>query len=411
MLIECQHCGAPLDVRAGVETSRCRYCGMTSRTALTKTLAPQTPPQWRPPPTWRPPQHVPADSNIELKYQGGGGGWIGVIVLLGILAGIGVPIYLSMHRPGGPLAGISVETLDKVTFQETPAQMADKLGGAPSGDKSKYLRVDLKGSFDYMVIGWDEKDPSHPASVSFHASKRKSCTSELVAMRDKIAKDLGPRFDGKSWSWGPNYLSFGEDCAMIAIHSTVSEEKEWKETIEALWAVVRSDVFGRPGKPAKSELLHSLALGYKGEAIATALASTTIDDAPGIVRKKFPATILGQSSGLRAELPLTHPSIGTLTIEWENKKAGPLHSIDGRAYKSPMKGHMVLAVCLGKQTGANVEVRETDYMKKTSSTSLKLPGMSVNINEYGFNAYGDAWKAIPAESIKKLLAALDACGE
>jgi hypothetical protein len=58
MLLECANCGAPLDVVQGKPTSRCHYCGTTSRVEQLRTVAPTTPEGWVPPRAWTPPPHT-----------------------------------------------------------------------------------------------------------------------------------------------------------------------------------------------------------------------------------------------------------------------------------------------------------------------------------------------------------------
>ena len=69
MLVECNNCGAPLDVKPTEQRSKCRYCGATTLVQNTRTIAPTTPPQWQPPRQWVPPAHVPADSTKTLIYS------------------------------------------------------------------------------------------------------------------------------------------------------------------------------------------------------------------------------------------------------------------------------------------------------------------------------------------------------
>jgi hypothetical protein len=69
MLIECNYCGAPLDVRPDQRLTKCKYCDTTSQVLATRTVAPETPPGWQPPRTWTPPAHVPADSAKTLVYH------------------------------------------------------------------------------------------------------------------------------------------------------------------------------------------------------------------------------------------------------------------------------------------------------------------------------------------------------
>jgi LSD1 subclass zinc finger protein len=54
VLVECKHCGAPLDVNATASIVRCSYCGANSRVRSMKTLAPHAPSGWAPPQQWQP---------------------------------------------------------------------------------------------------------------------------------------------------------------------------------------------------------------------------------------------------------------------------------------------------------------------------------------------------------------------
>jgi LSD1 subclass zinc finger protein len=54
MLLECQNCGAPLDVAEGASSVRCNYCRQKTAVARSRTVAMQTPEGWAPPPQWTP---------------------------------------------------------------------------------------------------------------------------------------------------------------------------------------------------------------------------------------------------------------------------------------------------------------------------------------------------------------------
>lgn len=69
MLIECNNCGAPLDVKDKAPIVRCCYCGVQSRLERARTVAAQTPEDWHPPPEWRPPAHAKANSERVLNYH------------------------------------------------------------------------------------------------------------------------------------------------------------------------------------------------------------------------------------------------------------------------------------------------------------------------------------------------------
>jgi LSD1 subclass zinc finger protein len=405
MLVECQHCGAPLDVRPGAETSKCRYCGTTTKISSTRTIAPQTPSDWRPPPRWRPPAHMPADSDVELHDKGGGGGG-GLVAVIAILVGVAVVIAVVVSKSGG-IGGVAPEAFDAVTFKETATEMKQKLGGSLSG---KSLRVDLKGPFSYAVISWDDKDRSHPSSMSVFTGT-KTCTSQLQAMRAKLQEDLGSRFNGTAWYWGQMYLSFDANCSSISLYGHgMGENEDWKPVIEATWKLVRSDVFGRPARPSPEEFLGFLGRGYPAADVAAVVAGTTIDDGPAAVRKKLPGSVLHLFIDMEAKIPLAHPTFRTVEARWPNKKSGSLSSLRVDALPNKLGDHLGVARCLGKEMNAPVEINETDYVKKTSDASLKIPGVTAHISADGvyFSSSFSSGGLTPA-LVTALLLAIDRC--
>lgn len=106
MLLACSNCGAPLDIEPAARTAKCRYCKATSRTEALETVAPTTPPGWRPPPVWVPPAHAPAES-VPLQYSADAGWTVAKVVLaltlLGLVPAIGA-LVVSGARAGS-LAG------------------------------------------------------------------------------------------------------------------------------------------------------------------------------------------------------------------------------------------------------------------------------------------------------------------
>jgi hypothetical protein len=52
MLLECENCGAPLDVSERQTIAKCNYCRVKNRVGHARTLAPVTPPGWTPPAAW-----------------------------------------------------------------------------------------------------------------------------------------------------------------------------------------------------------------------------------------------------------------------------------------------------------------------------------------------------------------------
>lgn len=112
MLIECNNCGAPLDVSSGARQVRCGYCRMTSPVRRMRTLSVQAPADWQPPKVWMPPPQAPQPS-VALHYtatttQGASGaGPLIVVALLGVIViGVAVGAFLFSAQSGsGSVSG------------------------------------------------------------------------------------------------------------------------------------------------------------------------------------------------------------------------------------------------------------------------------------------------------------------
>jgi LSD1 subclass zinc finger protein len=99
MLVECSHCGAPLDVRDDARIVKCAYCDHANRVRTMHTLAPKPPPDWVPPKQWTPPPHKHAASSQPLVYhqpRSSGRSWIAGLGVLTALVGLAVPILTSV---------------------------------------------------------------------------------------------------------------------------------------------------------------------------------------------------------------------------------------------------------------------------------------------------------------------------
>jgi len=93
MIIECGHCGAPLDVKAEARVTKCAYCGMSNQVNTQRTIAFETPQGWQPPPKWVPPQQFSANSQRELTYRAArSGGLIFAIVMVAVVGVIGAVV-------------------------------------------------------------------------------------------------------------------------------------------------------------------------------------------------------------------------------------------------------------------------------------------------------------------------------
>jgi LSD1 subclass zinc finger protein len=93
MLVECSHCGAPLDVSAGKRFVKCAYCSRKNEMAQTRTIQQVTPPKWQPPQVWTPPPQMHAQQ-AQLKYHKRQSPLLGTVLSVILFGGIGAAVFL-----------------------------------------------------------------------------------------------------------------------------------------------------------------------------------------------------------------------------------------------------------------------------------------------------------------------------
>jgi LSD1 subclass zinc finger protein len=107
MLVECSHCGAPLDVRDGLRLVKCAYCDHTSRVRSMHTIAAEAPPGWKPPPQWTPPPNRPVPVQKVLVYHETRAprrsllaGVVTLLTVIGVLVPLGFSVLPALQATG-----------------------------------------------------------------------------------------------------------------------------------------------------------------------------------------------------------------------------------------------------------------------------------------------------------------------
>jgi LSD1 subclass zinc finger protein len=103
MLLECESCGAPLDVKEGVSVVRCAYCGRNAELSQYRKVAPVTPAEFVPPKEWTPPSSV-AGAGRPLRYRPHRSAVRGVFTSLFMTAAIGGFVAWQVRNAGQPTA-------------------------------------------------------------------------------------------------------------------------------------------------------------------------------------------------------------------------------------------------------------------------------------------------------------------
>jgi len=178
MLLECRNCGAPLDVSGTARKARCNYCGQATEVRSARTVAQETPPDWKPPPSWRPPadRQLP---DISLPYRAAGRAIVKLVSMIGTLilisGGVGVWWFVeSVSRSVNPTDMQRVMT-QAANAINAAASAAGAAGRAPPGAGDGALVV-CSGN---DVVSLTGKTLALPSGVP--VSARDHCRLTLVA--------------------------------------------------------------------------------------------------------------------------------------------------------------------------------------------------------------------------------------
>lgn len=409
MLVECNYCGAPLDVREGARLTKCRYCGTVDERTKLKTVAVATPKEFRPPPRWVPPAHVPADSALELKYKKSNAGWVVAIVLLALFA---VPVVLIVRTlasaagvgaPGGP-------ELLAVKLAQGPKGLGEALSANNAAETSVYVTIN-SDKYDYVTISWNEKHLDHPAGFYFSAKKDTQFDPQI---RRSLTQALHCDLDSNGgWRWEHVYINVDLKTGAIggnveADPSTGAEPNPlWKRQIAALWQVVVAAIYNLKAGPSEAEARELLGVGYPFRDLARLDPNTSIENARPRVEKLFPGSVFSMSSELTGYVALDHPLFHYVELNWNNKKGAIMNNAGFRSRPDGYEGrHDAVATCLGKTFGPPI-VNETDYMKGKKDYRFELKDTTIYVSSSYLYTVGP----LDAALWQRFIGALAQCGK
>ncbi len=429
MLVACSHCGAPLDVQGGtISFVKCRYCGRTNQLQSLRTVAPQTPPGWRPPPVWTPPPYMPAGPS-PLKYRGGAApalivplALVLVLALAGVVAGV---IAAATRRPGGSIPGVSggpsglpVAQLAAVTLRETPERLA-AITHASAGSDLR-MRVPLSGSrFDAITFEWDPAHRDHVKSFYLNLS---GSSPQDAAIRQRLSALLGRRFNGEHFQWEGCGLYFAPSGGVLSVNiqldrAVFGENTGWRDQAEALWAVTRSAALGLPGAVDPRILRDWLGRGYPLGQLSAFDSDTGVDAADAAVRRLFPGAVRELHIDLSYAVALDHPLFSHAELQWANKKASKMKEIELRPPPGLQKfaDQEILVSCVTAAFGKADRESEGDHLRGGGKDFTWRPkgGGEVRIYEHMIavrvrdNPFAGA---MPRDRLAKVIQTLDACG-
>ncbi len=408
MIIECGHCGAPLDLAENRAVFRCRYCGTKNERVRARTVADRTPSGYKPPRTWKPPAEFAADSSVELAYKPDRMAlWGLALVLVTVVVPLVVAGGACIEERTGFFDSDPERLARATSLAGSPQALADTLGGK-AFDSS--LSVDLHADrYKLVSLSYDRDNLTHPTSFAFlPRAEKATCDPEVEARLASVLR--GGLDDGGSWSF--EYLHIGCDARSGVLMANVRIERNplWTRQLEAAWRVALAAAFGVDTPVTADERRDLLGAGYPFASLASLPATTTVDHAAATLRERYPGAAIDDSSGVEATVAVDHPLFKSVQLRWMNSRGATLYG----ANFSPLEpkkfaaGHKALAACLAHTYGAP-RVDDADYMKKTSTASWSVPSATIYLSDtiltfsYGGGSHGEP------EAYERLIHALQRC--
>lgn len=180
MLLECESCGAPLDVAENTAVVQCHYCGRSATVEQFRKVAPQTPAGFVPPAQWTPPESASVPSRpLRYRPRRGRGGSV-VFTSLAMACIIGFVVWratsaiqtVTVNADTADLKSMFEKALTVASAAVDVAKAQQGLGPPPTGDA---VPVVCKGSDEVTITG---KRLSMPSGVPVVATG--NCVLRLV---------------------------------------------------------------------------------------------------------------------------------------------------------------------------------------------------------------------------------------
>ncbi|MEM9193538.1 MAG: hypothetical protein AAGF12_30465 [Myxococcota bacterium] len=400
MLVECGHCGAPLDIKENVRVVKCRYCGTKNRVGQTAQLSAQTPQGWVPPTAWTPPENRPAESK-PLPYHSPKQGriWIslGIIAVVGSLVGYGA------------LATVTTTTGDLATVdpEMTPAEVATAVGGTVSDDNDSVWFKMRNGPYGNGYLAFTE---GHLSDLILSSGDEDDYAAHLAKLRQVFGQQLTREEDGVSMGYPNARLALTNEMLTVSGHPHRDEGSGWKVRLSSL---VRLVLHLFADGPALSDA--DLA-SVRGSTFADLLqfdVTRPLEGAQEQVHATFPTAAIETSWGLEATIALRHPFFSQAELGWENAPGSRPTDMDlVSANHSNGFGPNAETVvgCLNPVLGeATSEV--TDYManRRDYQWTTDAGDIRLFMNRLRLPLYDEGDGELPHETLAAVLTALDGC--
>lgn len=424
MLIECTRCGAPLDVPTGAKIVRCNYCRSSHNIQATRTIAAQTPGDWRPPATWTP-QHGPYPAT-PLKYHRtntvvvavvvASAAFLIVVTLVVVLVGRSTGSRGVTARGGASIPGsATVSAAQLATTELAQTQVAFQKQFPSAELTGEQARVVLSGSnFESALLIWNP-ERTRISRVNLIASKG---AVDAGAVGQALEQHLGRQYVPGRQSLGATYpdssLTISPDSGQFIFRSGApdGQHTDWEARGQALWTLMRNVGLGAqlPLDANATRLLKGYTLSEVASRVDT---KVRVDAAEAHVMARLPGSVARRGTDLELSVYLDHPWFGSLSLRWLNEKDGILRTLQlwKPARRDDLADRAAIAACLEPVLGKAKETI-TDHLKQERLYQWNL---RTHYTDGGNITANNVWLQIPPDAtaaarFKAILTTLDGCG-
>lgn len=424
MLIECTRCGAPLDVETGAKIVRCNYCRSSHHVQATRTIAAQTPSDWRPPATWTP-QHGPYPAT-PLKYHRTNTVVIAVVVASAAFMSVVTAVVLFAARstgspgvaapggantPGG--ATVSAAQLAATELEQTQVAFQKQFPSAElSGEQA---RVVLSGSnFESALLTWNP-ERTRIGRVNLIASRGAVDAGAVgQALEQHLRRQYVPGRQALGATYPDSSLTISPDSGQFIFRSEApdGQRTDWEARGQALWSLMRNVGLGAqlPLDAKATQLLTGYTLSEVASRVDT---NVRVNEAEAHVMARLPGSVARQGTDLELSVYLDHPWFGSLSLRWINEKEGRLRTLQlwNPARREDLADRAAIAACLEPVLGKAKE-SITDHLKQERLYQWNL---KTHYTDGGNITSNNVWLKLPPDAtaatrFKAILTTLDGCG-
>jgi hypothetical protein len=367
MTLDCRGCGAPLSLSSPVDVVRCEFCGVENRVQQTAAPSPIETAQLSP--------EVAAEQEDKHRRVS-----IGCVMFTFLAFSITAPALFNLCS--SVVSRTDPKDLDRVAVFRSQGELHKALGGDING---KSLYVKLKSPYELLYFGFGDEGRLENLSVKFPEDT--GCSAQHNAIRQRLSQRFGTKFDGEYWRFGGATVSFERNCSTLGL-SIPKDCQLGVQRREALWEVLKKDVFGLKGTMGDDAVNAAIGRGPSSqpEQVGLIISEMSLDDAMASLSSKLPG-VEASSDRTSYEVPFDGKLFKGVMVTWHNRNGGKIQGLLFRATRDKSLQPASLAPCIAQHTGAKFQTQLENYAQQKVNYHFDLGEVSGEVHAGAINVW------------------------